>query len=319
MITTLATTKHTELLTDVPLERLSQEDINWYWAHFENPSEEEVALLSTFFHFHSLCIEDCLEHLERPKVDYYDMYDFFVLHAVNQDTIEPVEVDLFVGKNYVVSFCKIKLKEIDGARQKLLNSQNLHAASPSFIAYSIFDKIVDHYFPTVYRTEDLLNKINDQMTDGRSHRLIDSIFDIRTDLLKLRHIVNSMKELLYRIIGSGHLEGFKENKRHYNDIYDHLLKLSDIIESNREVTADMRDNYLSINSHKMNKIMTFLTIITAVFIPLTFIVGIYGMNFDYMPELRWKYGYFIVLGVMAVIGVLMLLWFKRKGWFDIKK
>jgi magnesium transporter len=319
LINVLASTRHGKLLTGVPLKRLSEDDINWYWTHFEDPSEEEVTLLTSFFHFHSLSIEDCLEHLERPKVDYYETYDFYVLHAIRQETLEPVEVDLFVGKNFVVSFCKTRLEEIDGARQKVLASPNLHSLNSTYIAYAIFDKIVDFYFPAVYKTEDLLNTINEQLSHGHALHLIDRIFDIRTDFLKLRHIVNSMKELLYRIIGSDHLEGIKENKRHYNDIYDHLLKLSDIIESNREVTADVRDNYLSVNAHKMNKIMTFLTIITAVFIPLTFIVGVYGMNFDYMPELRWKYGYFIILGVMAFIGVMMLLWFKRKGWFDIKK
>ena len=128
-----------------------------------------------------------------------------------------------------------------------------------------------------------------------------------------------MKELLYRILNSEHLQDFRNSKKYFNDIYDHLLKLSDIIESNREMTADMRDSYLSINSHQMNKIMTILTIITSIFIPLTFVVGIYGMNFDFMPELRWKYGYFIILSVMAVGGIFMFLWFKIKGWLNIYK
>lgn len=319
MIHTLAKTKNSELLKDAPLDRLSMEDIIWYWVDFESPNDEEIALLSTYFRFHDLSIEDCLEHLERPKLDYYDTYNFFVLQALSQNTLEPIEVDLFVGRNYVVSFCKLKLQEIETVRQKLLNDISMEKQGSTYIAYLILDKIVDFYFPIVYRTEDSLNEINKQVTVGRINNLIDHVFEIRTDLLRLRHVVNSMKELLYRIVNSGHLEGIKENERNFKDIYDHLLRLSDIIESNREVTADVRDNYLSINSHKMNKIMTLLTIITSIFIPLTFIVGIYGMNFDYMPELRWKYGYFCVMGIMAFIGIVMLLWFKRKGWFDIKK
>lgn len=319
LIYTLARTKNSELLANVPLERLSMKDINWYWVDFESPNEEEVALLSKHFKFHDLAIEDCLEHLERPKIDYYDNYNFFVLHALDQNTLEPIEVDLFVGENYVVSFHKSKLQEIDSVRQKILNSSNIKEEGHTYIAYLIFDKIVDCYFPAVYRLEDSLSEIDIRSGDRRIHNLIDQVFDIRTDLLKLRHIVNSMKELLYRILNSGHLEGFRDNIRHFNDIYDHLLQLSDIVESNREVTADVRDNYLSINSHRMNKIMTILTIITSIFIPLTFIVGIYGMNFDYMPELRWRYGYFFVLGIMALISISLLLWFKRKGWFDINK
>lgn len=316
MIHTLAQTDHRELLTDVPLAELPGKELAWYWVDFEAPTDEEITLLSTLFHFHSLSIEDCLGNLERPKVDYYDTYNFFILHALNQDTLEPVEVDLFVGGNYVVSFCLSKRKEIESARRKLMDPANRTAQSPAYIAYVILDKIVDSYFPAVYRTEDFLNEVNTQVAN---HDLIDQVFEIRTELMKLRHIVDSMKELMYRITNSTHLQGFHEDKRYLSDIYDHLLRLSDMIESNREVTADVRDNYLSVNSNKMNRIMTFLTIITSLFIPLTFIVGIYGMNFDYMPELRWKYGYFIVMGIMVLVVVSMLLWLKRKGWFDFKK
>lgn len=320
MINTLAETVDSELLSGVPLERLSGEDIAWYWVDFESPTDEETALLSTYFQFHSLSIEDCTGNMERPKVDYYGTYNFFVLHALNEDTLGPVEVDLFVGDRYVVSFCKSRRKEIESVRQELSGgSAHRKVQGSTYIAYLIFDKIVDFYFPAVYRAEDSLNEIDMQVTDNKIKNLIDQVFEIRTELLKLRHIVDSMKELLYRIINSRHLEGFQEKEHYFNDIYDHLLRLSDVIESNREITTDVRDNYISINSHKMSRIMTFLTIVTSLFIPLTFIVGIYGMNFDYMPELRWKYGYFIVMAIMVVVVGCMLLWFKRKGWFDFKK
>ena len=319
MIYSLARTKKAELLVNEPLERLSQKDISWFWIDFVLPDDKEVSLLREHFRFDNLAIEDCIGHLERPKVDYFDNYNFFVFHALNENTLEPVEVDLFVGENFVVSFCKTKLQEIDNARHKVLNSTNNEKEGATFIVYLILNMIVDSYFPTVYRIEDSLNEIDIRSGDWGIHNLIDQVFEIRNSLLKLRHIINSMKELLYRMLSSEHLENFKDKKRHFSDIYDHLLKLSDIIESNREVTADVRDNYLSINSHKMNKIMTVMTVVTSIFIPLTFIVGIYGMNFDNIPELKWRYGYFYVLGIMAFIGISMFLWFKRKGWFDFKK
>ncbi len=146
---------------------------------------------------------------------------------------------------------------------------------------------------------------------------MDEIFEIRSDLLKLRRIVNSMRDLLYRILNSERLIGFHEHKLYFSDIHDHLIKLSDMVASNREMTSDMRDNYLSINSTRMNKNMMVLTVITSIFIPLTFIVGVYGMNFQNMPELSSKYGYFVVLLIMAIIAIEMFLWFKRKGWFDM--
>ncbi|UWG95473.1 magnesium/cobalt transporter CorA [Dehalobacter sp. DCM] len=319
MIYTLALSKESQLLQNLTLEQLTGNNISWYWVDFESPDQEEAQLLSDHFKFHPLAIEDCLENLERPKVDYYDTYTFFIFQALGQNTLDPVEIDLFVGENYIVTFHKSKLEEISSVRQKITDNENIRTEGPTYLAYLILDKIVDRLFPAVYSIEDYLNEIDIRSGDRKFSNLIDQVFDLRADLLKLRHIVNSTKELLYRMLNSDHLKDFKKNKRDFNDIYDHLLQLADTVESSREVTKDIRDSYLSINSHRMNKIMTILTIITSIFIPLTFIVGIYGMNFDYMPELRWRYGYFYVLGIMAFIGISMLLWFKRKGWFNMKK
>ena len=318
MIYTLARTKSLKLLVNEPIERVFMSDISWYWVDFEAATEEEITTLRKDFKFDNSAIEECLGRVERPKVNYYDTYNFLVLHALDQETLKPNELDLFVGKNYVVSFHLSVLEEITSVRQKMMDMVKVKDEGHIHILYFIMDKIVDQYFPLVYRIEDTLNDIDIKSGDRNFHNLIDQVFEIRSDLLKLRHTVNSMKELMYRILNSEHMEEFLEKKRYLNDIYDHLLKLSDIIEINREFTSDIRDNYLSINSHKMNKIMTILTIISSIFIPLTFIVGVYGMNFDYMPELRWRYGYFIVLGFMAAIGISMIIWFIRKGWVSFK-
>jgi magnesium transporter len=122
--------------------------------------------------------------------------------------------------------------------------------------------------------------------------------------------------LLYRMINSDKIPGVKEQNIYYTDIYDHLLKLTEMIESNREMTADLRDSYNSLRSNRMNSIMKTLTVITTIFMPLTFIAGVYGMNFVNMPELQWAGGYYLIIGVMVVLGLGMYLWFRRKGWFD---
>lgn len=319
LINTLALTESLELLVDVSVDRLSEPDINWYWVDISTPEESDILLLSDYFHFHHLAIEDCLHLYERPKVDFYDKYNFFVLNALNLPNLTSVDLNLFVGKNYVVSFHKTDLIELSNLREKLISNQNIWTEGHLYITYLIFDKIVDQYFPAVFKIEDSLSKIVIRASKNVSHIVIDRVFSLREDLLKLRRNINSMKELLYRILNSEHLQDFRNNKHYFNDIYDHLLKLSDIVDSNREMTADMRDSFLSINSNRMNKIMTILTVISSIFIPLTFIVGIYGMNFDIMPELRWKYGYFIILGIMGAIGVAMFLWFKVKGWLNIYK
>jgi magnesium transporter len=179
------------------------------------------------------------------------------------------------------------------------------------------DKLVDNYFPTLYFIEDQLNELEAQGENRPNiQKLTQQVYDIRSDLLRLRRTVLPMRDLLYRIINSEKISGFKGQHAYYTDIYDHLLKLSEMIESNREMTADLRDSYDSLRSNRMNSIMKTLTVITTIFMPLTFIAGVYGMNFVNMPELQWHSGYYIVIGVMLVLGLGMYSWFKRKGWFD---
>ncbi|AMA74144.1 MULTISPECIES: magnesium/cobalt transporter CorA [Aneurinibacillus] len=317
MIETLALTDDLELVKDLSLEHLSSPRIVWYWVNFYAPTLEETRLLNTYFHFHPLAIEDCLHALQRPKVDYYGEYNFFVLHALNQDTLDPEEVDMFVGKDFIVTFHTASLHEIREVKEKLISKQEAWAEGPGYVAYLLIDKLVDYYFPAVYEIEDNLNELDITMKENFSRKLMDEVFEIRGDLIKLRRIISSMRDLLYRILNSERLREFKESQVYFTDVYDHLLRLSEIVDASRDITADMRDSYISFTSHRMNNIMVTLTIISSIFIPLTFIVGVYGMNFEYMPELKWKYGYFLVWGVMIAVAGSLIWWFHRKGWFDM--
>jgi len=319
MIRTLAFTEDLQLRKDVPLNELSDPLIKWFWVDFNSPSEEEGMMLETFFHFHPLAIEDCFHLLQRPKLDYYDGYSFFVLHYLNGTTLDIEELDLFIGDNYLVTFHFKQLICIETVWERLLDSPSAFNKGLSYIAHAIMDKLVDDYFPSVYQIEDQLNEIENRDAHKSISLLMDDVFDIRSDLLKLRKTIIPMRDLVYRIINSERLNIHEEQKAYFSDIYDHLLKLTDMVESNRDLTSDMRDNYLSINANRMNSIMMTLTIISSIFIPLTFVVGVYGMNFDNMPELRWRYGYYMVLGFMALMTMGMILWFKRKGWFNVNK
>ena len=216
-----------------------------------------------------------------------------------------------------MSYHSAELNELDEAWKSVKTDNKNWDKGPSYIAHKILDNIVDYFFPAVNKIQDKLDEIENNVSRKHTRQLMDEIFDIRSDLLKMRRTINSMRDLLYRIINSEKLIGFHEHKLYFSDIHDHLVKLSDMIVSNRELTSDMRDNYLSINSSRMNKHMMVLTVISSIFIPLTFIVGVYGMNFEIMPELTWKYGYLVILLVMAIIAIEMFLWFKRKGWFDM--
>ena len=303
---------------DLPLEELKAKDIAWYWVDFVTPTQREGMLLQDFFHFHPLAIEDCFHFTQRPKIDHYEDYDFFVLHALNQLELTSQEVDLFVGANFIVSYHAAALREIESVWSLVLTDHKAHQRGPLFVAYLIMDKLVDQYFPSIYQIEEHLDAIEDN-THGLSVRqLMSQVFGIRADLLKLRRTVFPMRDLLYHVLHAGRTRGATDYRVYFTDVHDHLLKLSEMIESNREMTADMRDSYLSVNSNRMNSIMMMLTMITTIFMPLTLLAGIYGMNFDNMPELHWKYGYYVVLGLMGTVAAIMFWWFRRKGWFDGK-
>ncbi|MCT8975674.1 magnesium/cobalt transporter CorA [Clostridium sp. CX1] len=319
MIRIITVSKNLELKNYTSIDSLSDPDISWYWVDMEEPNEGEQKLLRYHFGFHPLAIEDCLQISNRPKLDYYGDYDFFVINALNKETLCPEDIGLFVGANYIVSVHRTHQDELDHAWERISVNKRAWEEGPTYVAYSILDKVVDQFFPAIYKIEDSLEKIDNNVDHLSVYKLVDQVFDIRGDLLQLRRIVNSMRDLLYRIVNSERLNWFKENKFYFADVHDHLLKLSEMIEANRDITADMRDSYMSINSNRMNTNMMVLTVISTIFIPLTFIAGVYGMNFDYMPELRWRYGYFAALFFMFGIAVLMFLWFKRKGWFDIYK
>ncbi|MDW2878616.1 MULTISPECIES: magnesium/cobalt transporter CorA [Bacillaceae] len=315
MIRTIAVTKNHEIKSNWDITRLLEEDILWYWADFSNPSDAEIELLRKPLNFHPLAIEDCIHVLQRPKLDYYEDYAFFVTHSVNPDTIDREEVNFFLGKNYVITFHHHPSTEIEDVRERLRLSNSPDKWEPLLVLYHILDKIVDNYFPLVYQLEDTLNDIDENSKDRPMELLLEDLFDARHDLLALRHTVAPMRDLIYRMLNSQRLAGFQEKIKYFSDIHDHLLKLAEMIEENRELTTDIRDSYLSLNAHQTNRVMKVLTVITTIFMPLTFIAGIYGMNFEHMPELEWDSGYFATLLVMLTIGLAMFAWFKKKGWF----
>lgn len=312
MIRILALSNEGELIKNLPLYQLSTENLKWYWVDFESPTEEEVQLLKTHFQFHPLAIEDCLHFLQRPKLDYYDYYNFYVLHTLNQETLLSEEIDVFLGGNFMVTFHLASTPEVELVQEKLQADPSHLSKGVIYVFYLLLDKIVDNFFPSIYQIED---NVSDFEMKEADKDIIEEMFEIRNQLLKLRRTVFPMRELLYRVLNSERVSIPAEERLYFMDIYDHLLKLSDMLESNREMTNDIRDSYISLNSFRMNNIMKTLTVMTSIFIPLTFIASIYGMNFEHMPELAWQWSYFAVLGVMATVGTCMVIFLWRKGWF----
>lgn len=317
MIRTIVITDNLNIKLDIPLEEIEKENLLWYWVDLCEPTEEEALLLEERFKFHPLAIEDCRNSRNSAKFDHYKEYDFFILNAINKKSLQSEDIGLFVNSKYVVSYHRAALIEIEDAMDRVKKNRNRWSKGTAYVAHQIMDKVVDHFFPTIYDIEEKLDDIEINDEGEKLNILVDKLFKIRKDLGKIRKTVNAMRDLLYRIINSEKLQDFNEHKMYFSDIHDHLLKLSGMVEASREMTADIRDNYLSMNSVKLNRNTMVLAVVTTIFNPLTFIVGVYGMNFQYMPELNFKYGYFIVLILMVIIAVAMYKWFKSNGWMDV--
>ncbi|MFS0688399.1 magnesium/cobalt transporter CorA [Sporosarcina sp. 179-K 8C2 HS] len=319
MIWTMGLTTDDEFIYDFPVQEISGLSLRWYWVDFDQPDAEEASLLQSLFKFHPLALEDCYGRIQRPKLDHYEGYTFFALHSICHEDLIAEEVDLFLGENFIISFHYTQLQEVDKAREAIMQNPRKWERGHVYVMYEIIDKIVDQYFPILYNIEDHLDEIEEKLSPTTVQLSMEYVFEVRGDLLRLRRTIYPMRELLYRMLESKRLDFIPHEHTYFSDIYDHLIRLSDMIDSNRQLTSDIRDSQLSINSNQMNSVMMTLTIISSVFIPLTFIAGVYGMNFDRMPELHFQYGYPVVLIVMLIIGIAMIGWFTYKGWFRINK
>ncbi|MEB8067963.1 magnesium/cobalt transporter CorA [Mammaliicoccus fleurettii] len=291
------------------------EDKKWLWVDLNEPTEEEAKVLVDYFDFHELSIEDATLVQQRPKFKQYDDYQFVVFHALDLKTLEAEEVDIFIGDDFIVTYHKERFEEIDTVKRKLFN-QTINLEEPKDILLNLLDDIVDNYFPFIYDIEDKVFNFEDRHNiDISTKSLIDDTFDLRQELLIIKRTVQPMRDLVYRMREGKVLHLNEQQFLYITHINDHLIKQMEMVDSSREMTSDIRDNYISLNSFKMNNIMKILTIYSVVFMPLTLIAGIYGMNFTNMPELSWQDGYYIVLIIMVIIAFIMLTVFKRKKWF----
>lgn len=313
MIRTLALQEDGKIQFDVPLQQLDNPQFVWYWVDFNDPSMKEIAQFKEHFCFHPLAIDDCLHRLHRPQLEYYDNHHFLILHALQSLTQKPLEVNLFISDTFLVSFHYSTIKEMDYVWQKIVQQPELLTKDYYYPTYKIFDKLVDAYFPLMNEIEEKIEFLESK-SNHSSKNLIHQLFRLRNQLSKMRRSVVPMHDLAYRMIHSKRILPNEEQKIHFQNVHDHLIILTKKIESNREITSDIQDNYLSLNSYRMNSIMMTLTVITSIFMPLTFIAGIYGMNFDYMPELKWRYSYFVLIGLMFTLSISLILWFKKKDW-----
>jgi len=280
--------------------------------------------LGAIFKLHRLALEDVVNAHQRPKVETYDQHLFIVARMVSwHGKLETEQLSLFLGKNFVVTFQELDHPGdcLDPLRQRLRDGRGLiRTGGPGYLAYALLDTVVDAYFPILETYGERLEQIEAEVIEGGSAEVVHQIHDIKHDLLLLRRAIWPQREAVNQLVRD-HCAFINDETRVYlRDCYDHTVQLIDLVETFRELGTDLRDFYLSAVSNRMNVTMRLLTVISTIFIPLTFLAGIYGMNFDpnsspwNMPELRWRYGYPAVLAAMAVIGGALLAYFWRAGW-----
>ncbi len=278
---------------------------------------EEIGKL---FGFHRLALEDVVNVHQRPKVDDYGDHLFIVSRmAHNTEPICTEQLSLFLGKDYVVTFQDMPGDSLDPVRERLRKAiGQIRQATADHLAYALLDATVDGYYPVIEGVSDRLEHVEECVLEHADESSVKPLRQLKHDLLQLRRAIWPHREALGILIRERHAQISDETRVYLRDVYDHTVQLIDLVEVYRELAMDLRDFYMSAVSNRINETMRVLTIVSTIFIPLTFIAGVYGMNFDYMPELRWKYGYPLCLAAMVATVALMLGYFRGQGWIRLR-
>ncbi len=280
---------------------------------------ELIEALGQSFDFHPLTLEDIVNTTQRLKVEEFTNYLFIVMKMLSYDEDKQVTIEhisLILGENYVFCFQETAGDVFDEVRNRLrLAKGRIRSMKSDYLAYALMDAVVDHYFLAVEQIGDRIESCDDQILIEPKPDDIKEIHFLKRDILNLRKAVWPLREEIGALEKNESGMIRPESKIYWRDLYDHTVQIIDMVETFRDILGGMHDTYLSSVSNHMNEIMKVLTIIATIFIPLTFIAGVYGMNFQNMPELKWPFGYYMIWGVMLAIGTGLLVYFKRKKWF----
>jgi magnesium transporter len=292
---------------------------HFFWLDLTAPSEKEVEQLREIFEFHPLALEDMLHFGQRPKLDDFGDYVFMVFYGATEDDggdVRLQEVQMFVSGKYLVTVHQDPLPVLSEELSRL-EGQVLH--SEQFLIYRVFDALTDSFFPPLARMDDEIDELEDAILAGPSETQLQQLFGMKRTLVAMRKVVTPQRDLFARSIDQlAELKGLQLDERDYfRDVYDHLIRISDLIDSYRDLLSGSTDLYLSTVSNRQNEVMKQLAIVGTIFLPLSFITGFFGMNFDWLVNTAiaptWT---FFVLGVGSMLGtcVLLVRFFKRRGW-----
>jgi magnesium transporter len=279
----------------------------------------DIERIGKDYNLHALTLEDIVTTQQRPKLDEFEDYLYVVfkmLYYKNENELHFEHVSLVAGEGFVITFQEADGDVFDDLRERISHGKGrIRSSGSDYLMYAILDAAVDNYFSVIEAFGDQVEDLEDDVFKGEpNNRIANSIQVLKRQILKIRRAIVPLREVISRLDKTE--TNIIELKTHnfIRDLYDHIIQVNENIELYREMVWSLMDMYMTIISNKMNEVMKVLTIIATIFIPLTFIAGLYGMNFDNIPELHYRNGYFVLLGVMAVIFVLMLIYFRRKKW-----
>lgn len=290
------------------------------WVHVCGVHDSQlIAQLGDIFELHPLILEDIMNTDQRPKAEEMPNYLFLVLRSLDfEETSKEIiseQIALILGQNYVLSFEESLSPVFAPVRERLRQGKGrLRRLGPDYLLYALIDAIVDRYFLVLEKLGERIENLEEELIENPQREIIQEIHALKNATLMMRRSVWPLREAISWLSRSGS-PLIKETVAVYlRDVYDHTVQVIDTVETFRDMLSGMLDIYLSSLSHRMNEVMKVLTIIATIFIPITFIAGVYGMNFEYMPELKWRWGYFACLFLMLACALSMLFYFRRKNW-----
>lgn len=288
------------------------------WVDFEAPTAEEQRLLGEFFGFHPLAVEDALANVHHPKIDDYRDYLFLIMHEVERGEvdgrIETSELDVFLGPRVLVTYHDGPLNCLRVLAGALRKNPALMDRTPDYLLHLLLDNLVDSYLPALDLIEERLDAAEEAVLHRDTRRTLDEILTLKRELAGLRRFSVLQREVL-RGLSSGEypLIG-RDLLMYYRDVYDHLVRITDLAESYRDILSSVLDAHLTTVSNRLNEVMKVLTIIATIMMPLTLITGVFGMNFRHMPLVDAPAGFWVVMGAMGLLALAMVKAFRRAGW-----
>jgi magnesium transporter len=293
------------------------------WVNVDGLGDESVLqYLGQLFKLHPLALEDVVSLRQRSKVDDYEttLYTAMRMLSLQENQLASEQISFFLGTDFVLTFQEAPGDCLDPVRERIRKKGGLVCnMNADYLLYCLIDAIIDAYFPLLESYDARLDDMEEVILKHPDASSVALLFEVKRDLMTLRRTLWPVREMAGTLVHSSSPLISPATRVYLRDCQDHAIRLLDLAETCRELDSSLMDFYLSTVGNRMNEIMKVLTIISTIFIPLTFISGVYGMNFDHMPELRTRHGYFVVLGVMATLGLSMFFWFVRKGWLSRRR